>query len=92
MVAEISAFSRRFEGDHGVRLAFDSGAVARLSDLVSSSGKSVPEICSERFRDFQFGLQLIRKNTGQTSFPVTAEAVDDPDKYLSNLVVASYRE
>lgn len=91
LVAEVAAFSRRFESEHGVRLAFDPGAVARLSSLVASTGKSVPEICAEKFRDFHFGLQLIRKNTGQTTFPVTGEAVDDPDKYLSNLVVSSYR-
>ncbi len=90
-LGDVSAFRRRFEEDHGVRLAFDAGAVARLSELAEASGRSVLEICRERFRDFHFGLQLIRKNTGQGTFPVTAGAVDDPDKYLSNLVVASYR-
>lgn len=91
LVAEVAAFNRRFESEHGVRLAFDPGAVARISSLVASTGKSVHEICAEKFRDFHFGLQLIRKNTGQTTFPVTDEAIDDPDKYLSNLVVSSYR-
>ena len=91
-VAEIAAFRRKFESEHGVRLAFDAGAVARMGALSSATGKSFQELCAEKFRDFQFGLQLIRKNTGQTVFPVTAEAIDDPDKYLSNLVVASYRE
>ena len=91
-LAGIAAFRRRFESEHGVRLAFDAGAVARLSALAAETGKSIPEFCAERFRDFHFGLQLVRKNTGQSTFPVTAEAVDDPDKYLSNLVVASYRD
>ena len=71
-----------------MRLAFEAGAVARLTGL---AGKNVADLCAEKFRDFHFGLQLVRKNTGQTTFPVTAEAIDDPDKYLSNLVVASYR-
>ncbi len=90
-VSEIAAFRRKFESEHGVRLAFDAGAVARVAELASEAGKSIPEFCAGKFRDFHFGLQLIRKNTGQTVFPVTAEAVEDPDKYLSNLVVASYR-
>ncbi len=89
--AEVAAFRRKFESEHGVRLAFDSGAVARLAVLSEQTGRCISELCAETFRDFQFGLQLIRKNTGQTVFPVTAGAVDDPDKYLSNLVVASYR-
>ena len=91
IVAEVAAFRRKFEAEHGVRLAFDVGAVARLTGLAEEAGKSVADLCAEKFRDFHFGLQLVRKNTGQTTFPVTAEAIDDPDKYLSNLVVASYR-
>lgn len=91
-VSDLSAFRRKFEEEHGVRLAFDPEAVTRLAALAERDGCSVLEMCRERFRDFQFGLQLIRKNTGQTTFPVTAEAVEDPDRYLSNLVVTSYRE
>jgi hypothetical protein len=91
IVAEVAAFRRKFEAEHGVRLAFEAGAVARLTGLAEEAGKSVADLCAEKFRDFHFGLQLVRKNTGQTTFPVTAEAIDDPDKYLSNLVVASYR-
>lgn len=91
IVAELAAFRRKFESEHGVRLAFDSGAVSRITALAAETGKAVPELCAEKFRDFHFGLQLVRKNTGQNVFPVTAEAIDDPDKYLSNLVVASYR-
>ncbi len=90
--AEVAAFRRQFESEHGVRLAFDAGAVARLAGLSDESGRGISELCAEMFRDFHFGLQLIRKNTGQTVFSVTAETVEDPDKYLSNLVVASYRE
>ncbi len=62
-----------------------------MTALAAETGKSVPDLCAGIFRDFQFGLQLVRKNTGQTVFPVTADAIDDPDKYLSSLVVASYR-
>jgi len=92
IISEIAAFRRKFEEDHGVRLTFDSEAVARVAALSGERGQSALQVCEEKFRDFQFGLQLIRKNTGQKNFPVTAEAVDDPDRYLSNLVVASYRE
>jgi ATP-dependent Clp protease ATP-binding subunit ClpX len=92
VISEISAFRRKFEEDHGVRLTFDSEAVSRVAALSSERGQSALQLCEERFRDFQFGLQLIRKNTGQKTFRVTADAVEDPDRYLSNLVVASYRD
>ena len=92
VISEIAAFRRKFEQDHGVRLTFDNDAVARVAALSSERSQSVLQLCEEKFRDFQFGLQLIRKNTGQKTFQVTGEAIEDPDRFLSNLVVASYRE
>jgi len=92
VVAAIADFRKAFSREHGVRLVFDPGAVARLSELASDRGGSVSTICEERFRDFQYGLKLIQKNTGQASFTITREAVEEPDPFLSNLVVASYRK
>jgi hypothetical protein len=44
-----------------------------------------------RFKDFQFGLKLISKNTGQDVFTIDVDAVNAPDKILSEWVVKSYR-
>jgi len=92
IISEIAAFRRKFEEAHGVRLVFDSGAVARLGEVAEERGQSPLQICEELFRDYQFGLKLIQKNTGQNAFEIGAEAIDDPDKYLSNQVVSSYNE
>jgi hypothetical protein len=35
-------------------------------------------------------LNLIKKNTGRTKFILNAEAIDAPDKFLSELVVESH--
>ena len=48
---------------------------------------TMPELCAHLFKDYQFGLSLIHKNTGQTAFVLNREAVDAPDKFLSDLVV-----
>ncbi len=45
-----------------------------------------------KFKDFQFGLQLISKNTGQKELVVDRDAVETPGKILSDWVVASYRK
>jgi len=92
VVAALAEFRKAFSREHGVRLVFDPGAVARLSELAAERGGAVLALCEERFRDFQYGLKLIQKNTGQNSFAIPREAVDEPDRFLSNLVVASYRE
>lgn len=92
VVGEIAAFRRKFEEAHGVRLVFDPEAVARLGAVAEERGQSPLQTCEELFRDYQFGLKLIQKNTGQKVFEINAEAIDDPDKYLSSQVVSSYND
>jgi len=90
VVAELAAFKRKFEQEFGVKLTFESDTVTGLASLAEERGQSVLQLCEEMFRDYQFGLKLIKKNTGQDSFPIPPSALEDPDKYLSSLVVASY--
>ncbi len=90
VVAELAAFKRKFEQEFGVKLTFEGDTVTGLASLAEERGQSVLQLCEELFRDYQFGLKLIKKNTGQDSFPIPASALKDPDKFLSGLVVASY--
>ena len=53
---------------------------------------STTDLCNELFKDYQFGLNLIKTNTSQTEFVIPAEALADPDKFLSDWVVRSYRK
>jgi len=54
-------------------------------------GIPVPELCRRLLKDYPFGLQLIASNTAENSFLLPLRAVEEPDRYLSDLVVASYR-
>ena len=49
------------------------------------------DLCATRFKDFHFGLKLIAQNSGQQEFVLDNDAVEAPDKVLSEWVVASYR-
>jgi ATP-dependent Clp protease ATP-binding subunit ClpX len=89
---EISArqFADQFKNEHGLELDFDESAVRRLVERAQAERMTMAELCSHLFKDYQFGLSLIEKNTGQKKFVVNAAAVDAPDKFLSDLVVRSY--
>ena len=52
---------------------------------------SVRDLCAGRFKDFHFGLKLIAQNSGQEEFVLDKDAVQAPDKVLSEWVVKSYR-
>ena len=88
---ELEVFCRDFREEHGVELVLTDEALAQLAEEAANQGRSLLQLCRQRFRDVQFGLKLIQKNTGRTCFELGPEAVKDPDKYLSELVVRSYR-
>jgi endopeptidase Clp ATP-binding regulatory subunit ClpX len=87
----VQEFAQRFQESHGLRIAFTESAADRLVALALEQARSIRDLCSEKFKDFQFGLKLISQNTGQQEFPIDLNAVEAPDKVLSEWVVASYR-
>jgi hypothetical protein len=86
----VTVFTDRFKTEHGLDLVFDEPARRRLVERAQAEKMSTPQLCAHLFKDYQFGLNLIRKNTGQTQFALGIESVNDPDKFLSQLVVQSY--
>jgi endopeptidase Clp ATP-binding regulatory subunit ClpX len=88
----VREFAHRFEEAHGLKLTFAAEAEERLLTVALEEGKPVRELCTTRFKDYQFGLRLIAQNTGQREFVIDADAVAEPDRVLSDWVVKSYRD
>ena len=87
----IHDYTSLIEQEHGFKLQFNDEAVARLIELAAEKSVRTSDLCRTLFKDFQFGLKLIRQNTQQTEFVITPDVVNDPDKCLSDWVVTSYR-
>src|SRR5213595_3525869 len=88
--AGVRQFAAEFKNEHRVEVVFDETAVRRLVERAQAERMSMTDLCAHLFKDYQFGLNLIKKNTGRKEFVLNAEAVDAPDKFLSELVVQSY--
>ena len=88
--ASARQFADQFGREHGIEIVFDESAVRRLVERAQSERMPMPDLCAHLFKDFQFGLSLIQKNTGRKQFLLDARAVDAPDQFLSELVVQSY--
>src|SRR5437867_5824326 len=87
----VQEFAERFRQSHGLSIRFTDTAMEKLVALASEQNTPVREFCAEKFKDYQFGLKLIAQNTGRKEFAIDADAVETPDKVLSDWVVASYR-
>src|SRR6478672_4850769 len=83
-------FAEEFQKMHGLEIVFDPSAIARLIERAHAERMKMADLCAHLFKDYQFGLSLVEKNTGQKSFVLGREAIDAPDKFLSDLVVQSH--
>ncbi len=88
----VHEFERKFEERHNLRLNFDDDTVEEIAERAQREQKSVTELCRQLFKDYQFGLNLVKNNTGQAEFVIPRIALADPDKFLSDWVVSSYRK
>ncbi|MDG1890824.1 MAG: AAA family ATPase [Verrucomicrobiota bacterium] len=88
----LEEFASRFEESHGIRIQIDQGAQSHLVNLSIEKGIPMRDLWLDRFKDYQFGLKLIAQNTGQKTFVIDEKAARDPDKRLSEWVVASYQD
>jgi len=87
---QIDFFSESFRRQHDLEIAFEDAARRRLVERARAEKMSMADLTAHLFRDFHFGLNLVRKNSGQNKFILPTAAVDAPDKFLSELVVQSY--
>jgi ATP-dependent Clp protease ATP-binding subunit ClpX len=83
-------FTDKFKSEHGLEIVFDESALQRLVERAQAERMPMDDLCAHLFKDYQFGLSLIQKNTRRQTFVFNAAAVNDPDKFLSDLVVQSY--
>jgi hypothetical protein len=84
-------FAARFGESFQLNIRFTEAAADRLVALALEQSTPVRDLCHARFKDYQFGLKLIAQNTGRQEFVIDQDAVEAPDKVLSDWVVKSYR-
>ncbi|MBC2594144.1 AAA family ATPase [Ruficoccus amylovorans] len=88
---DLARFTEAFRNTHGFTLTFEDEAAEVIITAATEADKTIRAVCEEKFKDFQHGLQIISRNTEKTEFTITAAAAKDPDKELSQWVVASFR-
>jgi hypothetical protein len=88
-IDDIKHYAVAFEKAHGFALEFKPLAIDTLIKESTEKDQTIQSLCEEKFRDFEHGLNIIHRNTGQTVFKIGKLAIEDPDKELSKWVVRS---
>jgi endopeptidase Clp ATP-binding regulatory subunit ClpX len=84
-------FAVRFEEKHALGLELTPDAIDALVEGALQSGANMRDHCALIFKDFEFGLKLVSKNSGQIRFPIDRSVIEAPDQAMSRWVVNSYR-
>src|SRR5207249_10763031 len=86
----VRQYADKFKNEHQVEVVFDETAVRRLVERAQAERMSMTDLCAHLFKDYQFGLNLIKKNKGRSKFVLNAEALDARDNLLGVREVISY--
>ncbi len=82
-------FASRFEEKHQLRLELTEDAVAALVDGAIAAKRNMRDQCALVFKDFEFGLKLVNKGSGQTTFAIDRNVIEAPDAAISRWVIDS---
>ncbi len=91
MRQEIDAFSSRFSHETGMAIRFDDEASDLLIDIAVDRDKTIRAVCEDRFKDLEYALKIIARNTGEQDFVIDLKMAKNPDSELSKLVVESFK-
>ena len=89
--SDLQRFADTFKCEYDLTLKFDEEAAECLIQEALKGDKTLRFICQEKFKDFQYGLKIIARNTQRNQFTITAAVVKNPDKELSQWVIDSFK-
>jgi ATP-dependent Clp protease ATP-binding subunit ClpX len=84
-------FAARFREKHQLELELTPDAIEALVEGALHTGRNMRDHCAVIFKDFEFGLKLVSKNSGRTTFTIDRTVVEAPDQTMSRWVVNSYQ-
>jgi len=89
---DVLKYVERFRANHGVAIDFDKGAVKAIVRACLKENLTVSGFCSDRFRDLEYGLTLIARNTGKSTFQISRAFILNPAPTLAEWVAKSFQD
>jgi len=87
---QIHDFEDEFLSLYDLDIHFDDEALSLLAELAAKDGQDARDLCREYLENYEYGLKLVEKNTGQSQFVLRRALLDDPKAYLEGLLQAPF--
>ena len=92
LAAVAREFAQRISERVGLTVEFSGEALAKLVARADAGNRHMRDLCEDVFKDYEFGLKLAQTGDAAEKFLITAEAIDEPDRFLSDWLVKTYRK
>ncbi len=92
-VEEIRNCGRKISEKSGVAVFFSEEAVDRILAIEQPLAREkIESLCASLLAKIEYGLQLLREKKDLHELSVPAAAIDDPERFINDLVKSCYRE
>jgi endopeptidase Clp ATP-binding regulatory subunit ClpX len=88
---QIHRFEKEFAVLYGLKIRFSDEALRDLIALVLNGSEEPLILCRKIFQNYHHGLKLVMERTGSHEFTIPREAIENPEKYLNEMIQQTYR-
>jgi len=88
---QIRSFEKSFENRSGLKIRFSEPARDLILSEVIKKDEGVYAYCDQVLSILEYGLKLVRDQSGKTDFELPEEAVRAPEKYLNQMLHSTYQ-
>ncbi len=87
----LKRFEEEFSREYDLKLSFSPAAARTAGRLARKQKIGIEDFCRQTLKDYPYGLNLIRKNSGVSDFVITPDALEKPAETLSRWIMESFR-
>ena len=90
MCEQVRRYEARFYTEHQLQIQFDAEATTLICERAIADAQTVQQVCDQLLGSYQHGLNLIKQNTGQSTFTFPKAVLENPDQVLEEWIRESY--
>jgi len=90
MVVEFGSIAEEWSKRNGIQINLQPEAARLLSQKALESGDKLEDVFAEIFRDYEHGLNLIRRMDGIQQFEITEDVIRNPKAALDQWIRSYY--
>lgn len=90
IIEQIKDYEAGFLDKYDTKIIFEDDAIDQIIEQSWQEGSAAYMVCNNLTESYKYAMKIIQDRTGQSVFYLPAEAVSDPERFISRLVKKSF--